>query len=243
MKKDDHPQWEKVRIEDHRIRHGLRAQLRRYHELLAAGAKRVGWKIALNDRPTQRRLRIDTCVTGYLTAGTVLQPDQPHSLQGSTLVGVEPEVAIFLRNGVPGNAGTDAIWAAIEGLGCAAEIIDVKGRFDHLERVIEENIFHRAVIFGSRGPEGSRVDLDDVLAHAGRDGGSAPPIPAARVLGSLAELVRFAAQSLELCGEKLEPGDRIISGSLTPIPVWVKTGDKVKVDLGRLGSVQVSFKA
>jgi 2-keto-4-pentenoate hydratase len=32
----------------------------------------------------------------------------------------------------------------------------------------------------------------------------------------------------------------IISGSLTPI-VWVKSGDRVELDLGRLGGLELAF--
>src|SRR5713101_3324153 len=69
----------------------------------------------------------------------------------------------------------------------------------------------------------------EVAIHLGRD------VPA----GADGEAARVA---LAAFGERLRAGDRIICGSLAP-PIWVKPGDRVRVDLGPLGGVEIALTA
>jgi 2-keto-4-pentenoate hydratase len=58
----------------------------------------------------------------------------------------------------------------------------------------------------------------------------------------LAATISLVADLLGSVGERLETGDTIICGSLTP-PVPVAPGDRVEVDLGPLGSVELALGA
>jgi hypothetical protein len=49
------------------------------------------------------------------------------------------------------------------------------------------------------------------------------------------ETVSIARRLLAAVGERLEPGDRIIAGSILQVPVGA--GDEIVVDLGELGRV------
>ena len=53
-----------------------------------------------------------------------------------------------------------------------------------------------------------------------------------------AETVEIAGRLLATVDERLEPGDRIIAGSILHVPV--SAGDEVVVDLGQLGRAGVS---
>jgi 2-keto-4-pentenoate hydratase len=52
-----------------------------------------------------------------------------------------------------------------------------------------------------------------------------------------AETARIARELLSAAGERLEPGDYIIAGSVVHVPV--APGDNVAADLGELGQVNV----
>jgi 2-keto-4-pentenoate hydratase len=54
-----------------------------------------------------------------------------------------------------------------------------------------------------------------------------------------AETARIARELLRAAGERLEPGDYIIAGSLVHVPV--ASGDNVAADLGELGQVKVKI--
>jgi 2-keto-4-pentenoate hydratase len=55
-----------------------------------------------------------------------------------------------------------------------------------------------------------------------------------------AEVVGLIAERLAIAGEELREGQVIIAGSLTAI-VFVEPGDRVEVDLGPLGSLEVGL--
>jgi 2-keto-4-pentenoate hydratase len=48
-----------------------------------------------------------------------------------------------------------------------------------------------------------------------------------------------AAELLEAAGERLEPGDRVITGAIVQVPV--SPGEAVEVELGDLGRLSVAI--
>jgi len=55
----------------------------------------------------------------------------------------------------------------------------------------------------------------------------------------LAGRIATAARILHAVGERLEPGDRVITGSVVQVPVH--RGDHVVADFGALGRVELSL--
>lgn len=225
---------------DPRIGRGLEAQLRAWRSRIERGERRVGWKIALNVPPVQERLGISAPVIGALSSGGALDPGASHSLAGGTRVGVEPEVAVHISAAVPAGESRGRAAAAIGALGAAIEVVDIDMPFDDLERILVRNVFQRAFMLGPEVAERAGGDLDGVLAHVRSNGIEQESARAADVLGDLADVVILVADLLAEAGEALSAGDVIISGSLTPI-VWVEAGDRVEVDLGPLGKLEISF--
>ena len=66
---------------------------------MAAGERRIGWKIALNDPRVQKALEISQPVIGYLASGTQVGAEGIHSLAGATRPAVEPEIAVHVGEG------------------------------------------------------------------------------------------------------------------------------------------------
>jgi 2-keto-4-pentenoate hydratase len=214
-----------------RVAAGLREQLASWRAELQGGARRVGWKIGLNVPEVQRALEIEEPVIGYLTSATLIEAGGAFDATGAVELRAEPEVALTIGHDVePGDP--DDAREAISAFAPAIELVDVGvGRGD-IQAILAGNVFHRAVVFGEERPAVVDVSLDGTIAVSGEVRESA------EVPRDYADVVELTARMLAGAGERLEAGDRIIAGSLTP-QVPVSSGDDVVVDLGPLGVVDV----
>ena len=211
---------------DLRIQRGLEAQVRALHECTAAGERRIGWKIALNDPRVQEALEISLPMIGHLVSGREVSAGGSHSLAGATQPAIEPEIAVHV-----GEGGT------IAGLGPALEVIDVDMPFDDLERLLAANVFHRAVVLGPV-TEGI-ASLDGLNARFLRDGEQQSAIDVAAAAMGPGGVVALVAGYLEAVGESLQAGDVIIAGSLvTALPA---TAGRFELQVDMLGSVAVEL--
>lgn len=209
---------------DPRVMIAAQVQMDLWRSALAGGAKRIGWKLGFNTPAAQEEAGIDTPVIGFLTSATSVSYGSHLSLQGTTKAMIEPEVAIEV-----GELGEAVALAA------AIEVVDVNAPFSELEAVVAANIFHRAVLLGDFRPGYPPPRTASVLV----DG---QPRETAEV-GELDpdEVISFVSRELAEVGETVQPGDKIIAGSLTP-PVAVSPGDRVGVQMDNLGMIQLFFK-
>ena len=187
----------------------LVAAMRRQLASRPAGATRVGWKYGSGDGE-----RIgDEIAVGSLTSATLLADGATYGGGGHDLH-ADAELAVEL-----GDDGSVARYAA------ALEVCDLAGD-DGPEEVVAGNVWHRAVAFGPfvetlpSGLEGALV----VNGERRAAGGAAKDVE---------ERVAAIARVLEAVGERLEPGDRIITGLI--VNTSVGAGDEVRADLGGLG--------
>jgi 2-keto-4-pentenoate hydratase len=204
----------------------LRAQLGRRRAALDRGAERVGWKLGMGDRE-----RIGgEIVIGHLTSATRLEPGSAYRMGDTDSLHADAELALELGAAVPGDASPDAALDAVAGFGAALELVDLARPPDDAETIVAENVFHRAVAFGPLAadlPERGEARLvvnGQVVAVAPID------VP-------VADRVLAIARLLEALGERLEPGDRIITGSIVQVPVGA--GQDVVADLGGLGGARL----
>jgi 2-keto-4-pentenoate hydratase len=192
----------------------LHEQLAERRRLLRAGAARVGWKVALGIEEVENRP-----VIGYLTSATELRSGAAHSAAGAAELCVDAELAIEI-----GRDGSTAGYAA------ALELVDLGQARGSVELVIRANVLHRAFVLGPSHDEparAARVYVDDELRGE------------ASVDFDLDERAEVVAYWLSALGERLEPGDRIITGSI--VQVAVAPGDEIAVDIGDLGRLKVSI--
>lgn len=165
---------------------------------------------------------------GHLTSATQLEPGATYRMGATDTLHADAELLLELGAAVPGDAGPDAALAAVAGFGAALELVDLARPPDDAETIVAENVFHRAVTFGplfADLPEGgeARLVVDGEV------------VSAALIDVPVADRVLAVARVLEPLGERLEPGDRIITGSIVQVPVGA--GQDVLADLGALGSV------
>jgi 2-keto-4-pentenoate hydratase len=220
----------------------MRAALARRQAELAGGARPVGWKIGINVPPVQRQLGLDAPVVGYLTSATELAPGSERSLAGTTRPAIEPEVAIHLGEPVAAGADAAAVRSAIAGLGAAIELVDVDLPFEDLELIVAGNVFHRGVVFGP--PDASRAggSLEGLRVRVTRNGAEEAVADVAQAGEDPVEIVRHVTGLLAPLGVSLQPGDRIIAGSLTA-PLPVAPGDSIGVEIDPIGSISLTLTA
>ena len=194
---------------DPRLRAALAVQLRDRH------GRRVGWKLGMGDRE-----RIGGGpVMGHLTAATQLPSGGTYRPEAGAQLHADAELAIEI-----GEAGE------IAGYGAALELCDLAQCGDAI-RIVETNVFHRAFALGGIRSTSLEPAASGRLLVDGEERAAAP------IGDGHEERVRAVADMLAAVGERLLPGDVLITGSVVQVPV--RPGDEVVADLGELGSARL----
>jgi 2-keto-4-pentenoate hydratase len=148
----------------------------------------------------------------------------------------EPEIAVYLDRDVE---APDRVGESISGLGAAIELADVDSPLEDIGRVLEGNIFHRAVVLGGR--DNSRVGggVLGMVARIVRNGSSiAAPENLEELTGGIVSILGHVAGLLLAAGEKLRAGEVVIAGSIVP-PIPVRPGDSITFGLAPLAPISV----
>jgi 2-keto-4-pentenoate hydratase len=209
------------------VARGMQAQLARRDDELAGGARQVGWKIGFNTPAIQQHFGLSEPVVGYLLDRAVTPDGSAVGLDGWVSPAVEVEVAVRVGKS---NAGSPTV----SGLAPALELVDLGISFDDIETVLAANICQRGVVFGDEVPG---VDPFSVSVGVTKNG---EPSGHGTLLEDPALTAAFVESFLSAHGAELEPGQRIIAGSLTT-PVPVAPGDVLSVTFGPLGALSVRF--
>jgi len=233
--------WGEPDYNDPRLADGYFLQRLDRAARLRGGAKLIGAKVGVNDPATQQRLRLSGPLIGFLTDASIIDGERTISLGDFTLAGVEPELAIWLRHDIGPGADVKSVAAAIERIGLCAEIIDVSGRYDDVAALVGSNIMHRGVVFSTGQALFSENSINSSWLEARHNSVPAWQLPLGFILGDPRDALRFVADALAQQGDALLSGQVIITGLLTPIPLWVKPGDKVELDAGTFGSLNLDF--
>jgi 2-oxo-3-hexenedioate decarboxylase len=186
---------------------GFEQQLRTWRSALDAGAERVGWKIALGLVDDQEEPQL-----GHLTSATRIEDGGTYHRGGDRELRAEAELAVVVGAG----------YAA------AIELVDVGRPPSDLESIVAANVFHRAFVLGPTRPappERIRMTVAGAVHEADRTGEDPEAMLAA------------AARHLAAAGERLEPGDVLITGSVIHVPA--APGDLVELEMGALGRLSV----
>jgi 2-keto-4-pentenoate hydratase len=205
------------------VERGMRALLGRRDAELAGGAAVVGWKIGFNTPAIQAHFGLDDPVVGYLTDTGVTPDRSTVTVAGWTAPAVEVELALRV-----GDSG------GVAGIGPALELVDLDMPIADIETVLAANVCQRGVVFGDEVPG---VDPWGVAVVATKGGAL---VAQGRPVEDPAETVAFVRRFLADHGAALEPGHRIIAGSMVA-PIPVAPGDEVEVDFGPLGALGVRF--
>jgi 2-keto-4-pentenoate hydratase len=84
--------------------------------------------------------------------------------------------------------------------------------------------------------------MDQTVVVASKNEELVWTVPVSLLLPEANTIVGFVARYLERFGRTLTAGSVVMSGVLTPVPVWAKASDEVKVTASQLGDVQLKFE-
>ena len=200
-----------------------------FARMARAGVARVGWKIghAIDEVDA---MGVGLPVVGWISAGTVLKDGDAYSAGNHHELRAETEIVVEIACTVEPGADDNVVREAIAGLRVALEIVDVARPRHDARSIVEGNVFHRAVAFGARlaaltdAVGAATLTVNETVHHQDED----PPC--------LLSAVRNVAGMLAACGGvTVEPGDKILTGSLVHVPV--SPGDDLCAEIGGLGNV------
>jgi 2-keto-4-pentenoate hydratase len=152
-----------------------------------------------------------TPVPGHLTTATLVGP-------AATIRCSHADVEVVVT------VGSDQ-------LGVALELVDLARPPGGVEALVESNVMHRGFVLGPTGttPGEARLVVNGEVRAA------APARADHRAT------VEGLARVLEAVGERLEPGDRILTGSVVQVPV--APGDHVVAEIDGLGCAETTLNA
>jgi len=203
----------------------MKAQLELRRERLAAGDAPLGWKVGFGTPEAFEKLGTSAPLVGFLLRSALVPSGSAYSIAGFGRPALEPEVAVRV-----GEGGVPAA------LGPAFEIADVEPTSD-VERILAGDIFQRGVVLG---PMAERVSLEAASALVSVNGEEVSVADPEALPGAIPDLVAHVSGLLPKFGERLRPGDLVITGSIVP-PLQIDPGDRVEYELDGFGSVSVAF--
>jgi 2-keto-4-pentenoate hydratase len=212
-----------------------------------SGQAVAGWKIAATSAAGQRHIGVDGPLAGRLLSGRLVAPGSTIDLTGNAMRVAEAEFAFRMARPLPPRTGpytVDEVADATASLHLAIEAPD--SRYDDFAvvgapQLIADNACASWAAIGSPvGLDWRARDLaaDGVVAF--RNGAAVGTGRGANVGGPLQALTWLANEVATYDGG-LQPGDVIITGTCVP-PVAIAPGDRLTMEFGELGTIEVSFR-
>lgn len=227
--------------DDPRISHGMTAQLSHRRELLAAGHKPLGWKVAFGGPAALERLRTNSPLVGFLTDRALVSPGATISLSGWKKPAAEPELAVYLGKVLPAGSDRQTAIAAISAIGPAIEIADVDHPSDDVKGTLARNIYQRHVVLGRKDVLRAGGVISNLGCRVSRNAAEIANTSNLEVLtGELIDIVRHVANLLAQFDETLQAGQLIIAGSIVP-PIWVEPGEEITFALEPIDTISIRF--
>src|SRR6516164_6349298 len=225
---------------------GYRVQ-RAVHDLLLPGTGAlIGYKIGCTSKVMQDYLDIPHPCGGGVFERGVHESGARLNAADFVHVGVECEIAVRLaRDLLPSEEPFTAEWVmeAIETYMPAIEIVD--DRYERWETLgaptlVADDFFAAGCVLGEAVPRLSAPDLAKVEGRALLNGEEAGRGSGADVLGHPFHALAWLANHLAAEGKGLHAGQLVLTGSLVKT-LWLKAGDKVRMELDGLGVVEAEF--
>ena len=213
---------------DERVRRGMRAQLDRRSELLEGGEEPLGWKVGFGNPQSFDRFGTSAPMVGFLLRSALLEPGASVPIGDLAQPALEAEVAAIM--------GDDGSIAA---LAPAFELADVDPPPEDVETILAGNIFQRAVMLGERSDDASPDGLSATLVQ--NEGAPIEVDDTRLATGDINAVLRHTSELLEAFGERLGPGDVVITGAIVP-PIPVKPGDRFDFDLSGVGRLAIELQ-
>lgn len=210
---------------------------------LEEGAELVGRKIGCTNKTIQERFSIDTPDYGRIFDDMVVEDGEVIQTERLIEPMAEPEIGFTLDRVLegPGITREEALDATRE-VFPSIEIIDsriVNWRIEFEDTVADNGSSARCVL-GSAGMGPDDLDMAAERVHFFRDGEEIATGTGSNVLGHPAEAVAWLANSVAEFGHRLEPGEWVLSGSMTNA-AEARPGETYEARFDTLGTISCRF--
>jgi 2-keto-4-pentenoate hydratase len=175
-----------------------------------------------------------------LTRATVHDAAVAHSLAGSASPALEAEVAVWLERDIAPDDSEATVAGAIREWAPAIEIVDYDRPFDQLDVILEEGVFHRAVVFGPRVPATPGANLAGHAVTVQYGGRTLCTVDAREATGHAPSVLLHLARILSPHGALLAAGDAVILGTMNPLTMARPT-ETFAASIDGIGAVSVSL--
>lgn len=207
---------------------------------MGAGEELRGWKVGLTSAAMQEMMGVDQPDGGYLLESMVVNTGAQLRADRFIAPRVEAEIAFLLKSPLQGPGVTrDEVLEATQAFAPALELIDsriAQWRIGIVDTVADNASSGMAVIGDWHDADEVHVEQLDVCLAIG------PEIVRGRgeaVLGHPANAIAWLADVLAHSGERLEPGDIVLPGSVArALPI--AAGQSAYATFDTLGEVSVS---
>lgn len=210
---------------------------------VAAGARRVGWKVGLTSDAIQRWLDVDEPDFGALLDDMAVADGGDAETARLLQPRAEGELAFVLGHDLDGAATAAQVLAATAFVLPAIEIIDSRVADWKIKwgDTVADNASSGMFVLGS-----TPVDLRGInLRLAGmvlrKNGAIVSAGAGAACLGHPVNAVAWLAQMLGRMGDQLRAGDVVLSGALGPVTP-VEQGDWLELSIAHVGEVTCRFR-
>ncbi len=198
---------------DPRIARGTARMLESQRAMVTAGGGRLGWKAGFGAPAAMEMLGIDRPLVGYLSRELLLASGATVDMSDWVKPVLEAEVAVRLGRDLGAGASPAEALAAVDGWAVAIELADADPPPTDVEEIIAGNIFHRHVLLGPWGAE--RPASTSFVVRRDGDEVATTDDPEA-LTGELGVVLASMADTLAACGDRMQAGDVIITGSVVP---------------------------
>lgn len=209
---------------------------------VAAGEVHAGWKVGLTARAMQEQWGVAEPCFGFLL-------ESGHRPDGAVLrmaelisPGFENELCIGVGEALVGPGVTaEQARAAIASVAPALEIVEKRGEFTgDLPLAMADNAQQKAFVTGPAVALGA-LDLAAVVCEVAVNGADIDRATGAEVLGSPVNSIAWLAGKLARFGRRIEPGQRVMSGSFTR-QYPIAAGDRIEARFATVGTVTAEFR-
>ena len=225
---------------------GYKVQRALHDLMLPESGSLIGYKIGCTSKVMQQYLDIPHPCGGGVFARGVHESGVRLRAADFVRVGVECEIAVRIGRDLPASEGPfTAEWMmeAIESYLPAIEIVD--DRYEKWETLgaptlVADDFFAAGCVLGAPVARTAAPDLLVVQGRALINGAEAGCGTGADVLGHPHNALAWLANHLAADGKDLHAGQLVLTGSLVKT-LWLKAGDKVRMELDGLGTVEAEF--
>ena len=221
-----------------------------YRAKLDQGRKVIGWKIGLTSKAMQSALNIDIPDSGILFDDMLFESGATVPRGRFIQPRIEAEIAFVMKSAIGGqNVSWDDVIAATDYVTPSIEILDTRiqrqdphtGKTRSVYDTISDNAANAGIVLGSHQQAIGVTDLRWIGAMAFRNGEIEETGLGAGVLNDPVESVVWLCRRMAQYGQKIEPGQVILSGSFVR-PVECPSGTVIHTDFGDFGSVDINFE-